>query len=155
MEKLQKNLRGNQYLIVIGNVNIFVCSLEKAFKAYDTARGINLDVLQTKLILSVSLDKKETNEAYLQASEFQVHIEDKKDELKEQAAAVVEKFPTHKEYLESLLNINTANDVETEINVLMVAINILNKQKELVTHNVVENKAVLQLLTDIREDKAN
>ena len=129
-------------------------SLEKAFKAYDTARGNNLDVSQTKLILSVSLDKKETNDAYLQASEFQVYIEEKQDELKEQIVEATLKFPMHKEYLESLLTMNTENDVETEINVLTIAMKLLNQYKELVTHNVIENKAILQLLTDIRGDKA-
>jgi hypothetical protein len=117
---------------------------------YDTARENNLEGALAKLILTVGLDKKERNEAYLQASEFQIYIDDKKDELKEQVAEETLKYPMHKEYLESILNISNVNDIETEINVLICAMKLLNQQKELVTHNVVENKAVLQLLTEIR-----
>ena len=73
---------------------------------------------QAKLIITVSLDKKERNEAYLQASEFQIYIDDKKDELKEQVAEETLKYPMHKEYIESILNMSNVNDVETEMNVL-------------------------------------
>ena len=128
-------------------------SLENAFSLYEKAKANNFDTAQTTMFFSASMEKRELNEAFLEASQFQISIEEKRDDIKHQVDTMCDTHPADKDYLCSLLELSDMKSVEKAVDVLTFSLRIAEQMKELVTSNVKENKNVLDILIEARASR--
>ena len=128
-------------------------SLKNAFSLYKKAKTRNFDTAQTSMFFSASMEKKELNEAFLEASQFQVSIEEKRDDIKNQVDTMCATHPADKVYLCSLLELSDMKSVETFVDVLTFSLRIAEQIKKLVTSNVKENINFLDILIEARASR--
>ena len=128
-------------------------SLENAFSLYEKAKARNFDTAQTTTSFSASMEKRELNEAFLEASQFQISIEEKRDYIKHQVDTICDTHPADKDYLCSLLELSDMKSVEKTVDVLTLSLRIAEQMKDLVTSNVKENKNVLDFLIEARASR--
>ena len=128
-------------------------SLENAFSLYEKAKANNFDTAQTTMFFSASMEKRELNEAFLEASQFQISIEEKRDYIKHQVDTICDTHPADKDYLCSLLELSDMKSVEKAVDVLTFSLRIAEQMKDLVTSNVKENKNVLDILIEARASR--
>ena len=122
-------------------------SLENAFSLYKKAKASNFDTAHT------SMEKRELNEAFLEASQFQISIEEKRGDFKYQVDTMCDTHPADKDYLCSLLELSDMKSVEKTVDVLTLSLRIAEQMKDLVTSNVKENKNVLDFLIEARASR--
>jgi hypothetical protein len=85
-------------------------------------------------------------EAYVECQSFNEYLKEKRNVMEQLLKDVIEKYPNHADYFQSVVNVDDVKAADFECNMLKDAIKLIELKKELITDNAKECKNLLSLL---------
>ena len=90
----------------------------------------------------------DTVEAFRECQTFFKYLQEKHNALENFYKDLVEKYPTHAEYFNSLMLVDDVKKADHDVNMLKDALVLIEMKKELITDNAKECKNLLSVLKD-------